>query len=131
MYRRAVAPPFVEDRLHIDFSQNFFSALAELSQIVHDLPRASLKQAMARRRPRNIADVWRILAECGWDRESLFEPNDVELLRDRFDTLGLPYEKGERGSVWLADDVVKEHYGSLADLRVARIMRELFRKRHS
>jgi hypothetical protein len=125
LHKKAIPPPFIEDRLYVDFSKNFFAGLAELSRIVHGLSRVKFMRKMASRSPQNIADVWSILSDCGWDRESLFEPEDIDELRRRLDSGGLKYEKGKGGSVWLSDDIILRR-PELSDLKVISTMRKFF-----
>ncbi len=128
MYEEAIAPPFIEDRLYINFSKDFFGGIAELGQIVHNLNRALFKQTIARRAPRSIAEVWQLLADCGCDRASLFDAKDIELLKARLDMLGIKYKLESNGSLWLDEDVIFRHKHQLDDLAVVQTLLELFEK---
>jgi hypothetical protein len=129
MYEKVTAPAFIEDRLYVDFSTEFFKGVAELSRIVHGLNKASFMRAVAKRDLGNIAEVWEALEECGWDLESVFDPDDIKALKQRLDELRIPYEFEENGSIALTDDVIIKYGKKLEGLHVYQIMSEFLAHR--
>jgi hypothetical protein len=75
---QAEVPDFLEDKIYIDLRQDFFSGITNLVGMVHGISRFRMSQALAKRKPEGVSDVWRLLKSVG------FEPY-VVLGKDDFD----------------------------------------------
>jgi hypothetical protein len=77
---KAQIPDFIEDKLHIDLRQDFFSGIIKLVGLVHDLTLRRVSTALSGRKPESVRDVWRLLQSIN------FEPY-VVLGGDDFDEM--------------------------------------------
>lgn len=77
---QAEIPDFLEDRLYIDLRKDFFSGIANLVCMVHDISKFRVSQALVRHKPERVSDVWGLLKSIG------FEPY-VVLGKEDFDEM--------------------------------------------
>ncbi len=82
LYRRVQAPPFVEGRLHVNFSRSYLKGLAELAGFILEIHPGTLCDKIADHSPKTIADVDVILKLA---RDPL--KNTVVLSEDDYSTL--------------------------------------------
>src|SRR5262249_11430784 len=63
---RAVPPPFLEDRIYVDFTVQYYAALTRLCAILHGFPPKNTARAFEKSNPKSITDARSILRELGW-----------------------------------------------------------------
>jgi hypothetical protein len=73
-------PDFLEEKVYVDLRNDYFSGIARITAMVHELSAFRVTRAVTERPPQNMADVWRVLATIG------FEPF-VVVGRDDFDEI--------------------------------------------
>lgn len=89
LYRRVEAPPFLEDRLYIDFRRSHLSGLAQLAGIIHNIDPRSLTEELARRRPSTLDELKTLLKACGWQGARSLNYADYETVRQILRKIGL------------------------------------------
>jgi hypothetical protein len=76
----AEIPDFLEDKIYIDLRTDYFTGIFNLVAMVRGLSRFRASEALGRRQPQSLRDVWDLLESIG------FEPY-VVLGRDDFDEI--------------------------------------------
>ena len=64
-------PPFLEDKLYLDFSADYYRPLTQLSAMIHQLDVRSINIAVQERPPASIADIRLLFVSCDFDEEKL------------------------------------------------------------
>jgi hypothetical protein len=76
----AEIPDFLEDKIYIDLRTDYFTGIFNLVAMVRGLSRFRASEALGRRQPQSLRDLWDLLESIG------FEPY-VVLGRDDFDEI--------------------------------------------
>lgn len=58
-------PPFLEDKVYIDFRQDYYAALVRLAGVVHEVSRLRIEEAVRERHPSSVRDAINALRYCG------------------------------------------------------------------
>ncbi len=78
----AQIPDFLEDKLYIDLSQDFFSGITKLVGLIHGLTQFRVSQALAERKPESVPDVWELLQSIGFEPYVVLGKDDfTEMLK--------------------------------------------------
>ena len=92
-------PEFLEEKIYIDLRTEYFSGIAKLVGMIHELSQFRVSGALQARSPQSVADVWSLLVSVGFDPY-------VVLGKDDFDEMleyGLLLSQGE------ADETAEEY----------------------
>jgi TIR domain len=74
-------PPFLADRVYIDFGPGFFPAIVRLAQFMHGLSKSIVLEQLKRNPPTKLRDVAEILEAAGWNNTSLFDEQSLTLFK--------------------------------------------------
>ena len=95
LYRRVIPPPFLEGRLHLNFSSSYWKSLTLLVSFLYKLDQQLVFEASSHTCPHNLEDVRAILHRCGLSSEiprplddyrhleRIFKNAGVDIPRDR------------------------------------------------
>ena len=87
--RKVRVPPFLEDRLYIDFRHSYLSALAQLAGFVHRLKQRDLSEQIDASPPRSLRAVERLLKNAGWSPAKELSSKDYETIRRILERAGV------------------------------------------
>lgn len=76
LYRSVALPPFLEDKVYIDFEKSYFGGLARLVAFVHELDKRTVNNELSKREPKSMAMLKKILKLSGW-RSQVVSDADV------------------------------------------------------
>lgn len=62
-------PPFVEDRIHLDFRSDYYPALTRLAGMVHGISKIRIEDAIQKAKPQE-AEECRVCIRISWSRTS-------------------------------------------------------------
>lgn len=84
---KAIPPAFIEDRLYLDFSNNYYSALVRLCGLLHKFSQKRVSEKLAVHDPKSLKDASEILTDLGWERTSLVDSGQFVELCDQIKEL--------------------------------------------
>jgi hypothetical protein len=61
----AEVPPFLEDKVYLDFRRTYYEALSRLAGIVHNISRKRIEDAISMVEPQSISQCIKVLRYCG------------------------------------------------------------------
>lgn len=86
----AQIPPFLEDRIYVNLSKNYFEGICRISGVIHDLRIRAIDEAIQKYKPEKVGDCIKVLRYTG------FEPYifaDKEILDEIMEHGGIPYKE--------------------------------------
>lgn len=63
----AEIPDFLEDKIYIDLRTQYFTGIIKLAGQVRELDNFRISQALEKKQPESVSDVWRILESVGFE----------------------------------------------------------------
>jgi hypothetical protein len=110
--KQAVAPPFILDRLYLDFSVGYYPALLHLCGIVHGASAKRIADVVHEYKPQTFEDVQHAASHIGWDGTVIVDSADYA---DHAETLrALGYKVGRSGFL-LPDDLAERVLNAKSD----------------
>lgn len=91
LYRRVQPPPFLEGRLHLNFSNTYFRSLAELAAFLYHLDWRLVREALQKKPPKTLNDVRLILfkyASSSFDAKVISEKS-YKRIREALEAVGV------------------------------------------
>lgn len=74
----AEIPNFLEDKIHIDLRKSFYTGLAQLSGMVHEISEFRLNRALEDYEPNSVLELWNIFESVGFDPYVVFGEDDYD-----------------------------------------------------
>jgi hypothetical protein len=96
LYKTVRVPPFLEDKLYLDFRKKRFSSLGHLAGIVHNIDTKLLSSALTVKPPQNLEELKDCLRKTGWESSAIEDRVLFERLM-KFVTEAGYFERSERG----------------------------------
>jgi hypothetical protein len=102
---RVKVPPFLADRLYLDFRGNHFMALAHLAALIYRITPKDMLQALQGTKPKSLQDVKAALEDTGWTGCQEIDAEDYDKIKrilgrhgislsgDEFAFIPIPTEK--------------------------------------
>lgn len=120
-----VTPPgFIEDRLYLDFGNNYFNSLVRLCSILLNISAKSTSQVLAVAPPKNITEVSNILESLGWNKVSIVDLDKLHELVSAIRRLRFIDESLDNHIISLDDNNI-EFKVTLVDMLQGKISEEL------
>ena len=88
LHRAVKLPPFLEDKLYIDFESSYWEGLARLVGFVHKLDKRMLSNALSEGAPQSRQEVETILKKVGWRTQAVTDEELYRTIRELFDRMG-------------------------------------------
>jgi len=79
--QRVKVPPFLTDRLYLDFRQNHFMALARLAGLIYRITPKDMFQALQDTKPKSLQDVRVALESTGWTGCQEIDAEDYDKIK--------------------------------------------------
>lgn len=117
--KKAVPPPFLQDRIYLDFSREYFKSLLRLGAIAHGISPKQIAEELENNPPKELLDVADTLDMLGWDGYEIVDGKDFEELKTVLKSKGLNIS-GDRFST------PPDFANYLKKLRTEPIIRKLF-----
>ena len=92
VFGQSEVPPFLEDKLYLDFRDDYFHALSRLAALIHEIPKQHIEEAILATRPQDIRSTIDALRFAGKepyvimsteDREAILAAGGHEYIEDR------------------------------------------------
>ena len=75
-------PDFLEDKKYLDLRDHYYSGLAQLAGMVHNLSEFRITRTVRGNPPHNVRDIWHLLQSVGFEPFVVFGSDDFkEILR--------------------------------------------------
>ncbi len=59
-------PPLLATKKFLDFANEYFTSLAHLAALIHELPAEAVDSEVRRRQPKDVLDCIQVLEDAGW-----------------------------------------------------------------
>ena len=89
LYRTVALPPFLEDKVYIDFEKSYFCGLARLVAFVHKLDKRTLNNELSKCEPKNIATLKDIAKRSGWHSQIVSDTKVYRAIQRLFEKRGI------------------------------------------
>ena len=110
----AAIPDFLEDKLYIDLRREYFTGVVNLVAMIRGLSRYRVSQALNRRKPENVREVWRLLESIGFEPYVVLGEDDFqEMLEHGGRLLEANYAQFDPSAI-LESSAVSDHIKALA-----------------
>jgi hypothetical protein len=84
-YRAARMPPFLADKLYLDFTDRYMTALTRLAGHIHGVTQQDIIQALIEREPASVREAVETLKRAGISNQTLFDSRDWATLVKLFE----------------------------------------------
>ena len=72
----AEVPPFLEDKVYLDFRKNYYEGLSRLAGVVHRVSRKGIEDAIAAVQPQKVSECVKVLRYCGVEPYVVLDKED-------------------------------------------------------
>ncbi len=76
LFGDAEMPDFLEDKIYVDLRTNYYSGLARIAGMIHELSEFRITRALADHPPERVKDIWGLLEAIGFEPYVVFGTDD-------------------------------------------------------
>ena len=78
LHGEAETPDFLEDKIYVDLRTDYYSGLARIAGMVHELSEFRIARAIAEHPPKRVKDIWQLLESIGFEPYVVFGDDDFD-----------------------------------------------------
>jgi hypothetical protein len=90
LHKIVEVPPFLEDRLYLDFRRDHFPSAAQLAAIIHGIDQRFVAEELSHKQPKTLEEVRAVLRSCGWDNTKFVAASNFDRIREILRRSGIP-----------------------------------------